>query len=125
MNPKDILQKYYGYKNFRDKQDIIINKILSKNDALCVMPTGAGKSICYQIPAILFTGLTIVVSPLISLMKDQVDMLKENGVSAAYINSSLSEDEYLRVLMDIKSNKYKLLYLAPERIQQDGFFSFI
>lgn len=125
MTPKDILQKYYGYKNFRDNQDIIIDKIISEKDTLCVMPTGAGKSICYQIPAILFEGLTLVISPLISLMKDQVDMLKENGISAAYINSSLTDEEYFNVLNGIKSNKYKLIYLAPERIQQDGFFSFI
>lgn len=125
MTPKDILQKYYGYKNFRDNQDIIIDKIISGKDTLCVMPTGAGKSICYQIPAILFEGLTLVISPLISLMKDQVDMLKENGISAAYINSSLTDEEYFNVLNGIKSNKYKLIYLAPERIQQDGFFSFI
>lgn len=125
MIPKDILQKYYGYKNFRDNQDIIIDKIISGKDTLCVMPTGAGKSICYQIPAILFEGLTLVISPLISLMKDQVDMLKENGISAAYINSSLTDEEYFNVLNGIKSNKYKLIYLAPERIQQDGFFSFI
>lgn len=125
MTPKDILQKYYGYKNFKDNQDIIIDKIISGKDTLCVMPTGAGKSICYQIPAILFEGLTLVISPLISLMKDQVDMLKENGISAAYINSSLTDEEYFNVLNGIKSNKYKLIYLAPERIQQDGFFSFI
>ncbi|NMB09577.1 MAG: DNA helicase RecQ [Tissierellia bacterium] len=125
MTPKNILQKYYGYKNFRDNQDIIIDKIISEKDTLCVMPTGAGKSICYQIPAILFEGLTLVISPLISLMKDQVDMLKENGISAAYINSSLTDEEYFNVLNGIKSNKYKLIYLAPERIQQDGFFSFI
>src|SRR5699024_1568375 len=125
MTPKNILQKYYEYKNFRDNQDIIIDKIISEKDTLCVMPTGAGKSICYQIPAILFEGLTLVISPLISLMKDQVDMLKENGISAAYINSSLTDEEYFNVLNGIKSNKYKLIYLAPERIQQDGFFSFI
>lgn len=125
MNPIKILQKYFGYKSFRNNQENIINEIISGKDAICVMPTGAGKSICYQIPAIIFDGITIVISPLISLMKDQVDMLNENGVSSAYINSSLSTLEYNNIIENIKNDKYKLIYMAPERLQLDGFYSFI
>ena len=91
LNQLDILQKYFGYQNFRKGQETLINSILKGQDVLGIMPTGAGKSICYQVPALMMEGITIVVSPLISLMKDQVTALNQAGVHAAYINSSLNE----------------------------------
>ena len=94
----DILQKYYGYKTFRKGQEKIINSILSGEDVLAIMPTGGGKSLCYQIPALCMEGITIVISPLISLMKDQVDTLNTMGIEASYINSSLSVSDYNNVL---------------------------
>ena len=98
MNEKilDILQKYYGYKSFRKGQEEIINTILNGEDVLAIMPTGGGKSLCYQVPALCMDGLTIVISPLISLMKDQVDSLTSMGIDASYINSSLSSDDTIK-----------------------------
>ena len=89
-----VLKQYFGHSEFRNGQDQVVDAILNKNDALCVMPTGAGKSICYQVPALCFEGVTIVISPLISLMKDQVNALTQNGVRAAYLNSSLNSTQY-------------------------------
>ncbi len=111
-----LLKKIYGYDSFRYGQEKVIKSILMKKDILGVMPTGGGKSICYQIPALMFNGITLVVSPLISLMKDQVDTLNQLGISAAFINSSLSKEEFLRVMRDIRSGRTKILYLAPERL---------
>ena len=107
--------------SFRDGQEQIVDALLDGRDALCIMPTGAGKSMCYQIPALLFDGMTIVVSPLISLMKDQVGSLVQSGVPAAYINSSLSYPQFLRVLSNVEHGKYKIIYVAPERLLTDGF----
>lgn len=116
-----ILKEYFGHSEFRVGQEEIIDNLLSKRDALCIMPTGAGKSMCYQIPAMLFSGITIVISPLISLMKDQVNTLTQVGVPAAFINSSLAYGQYNRVLQLMQENKYKIIYVAPERLAVDEF----
>ena len=118
---KDILKKYYGYTSFKNGQEDIISSILSNKHTVGIMPTGGGKSICYQIPAMLFDGITIVISPLISLMKDQVDNLSKIGISASYINSSLSYDEVDHRMHLASQNRIKLLYIAPERLDSDNF----
>ena len=123
--PIEILEKYFGYKSFRSGQEDIINSILNKKDVLAIMPTGGGKSICYQIPALILDGITLVVSPLISLMKDQVDTLKAMNINAAYINSSLGENKISEILNDIKEYKYKIVYIAPERLDNFDFVSTI
>lgn len=120
-NALTILQKYYGYKDFRKSQKIVIENILSGRDTLAIMPTGGGKSICYQVPALLFKGVTLVISPLISLMKDQVDSIKELGIGAAYINSSLSPKETSEIIYNLKSGSIKILYVAPERLESADF----
>lgn len=117
----ELLKKYYGYESFRKGQSEIIANILSHKDVLAIMPTGGGKSLCYQIPAMLMDGTTIVISPLISLMKDQVDTLQQMGVDSAFINSSLSMSELNKIMYEAGQNKYKLLYVAPERLESDGF----
>jgi ATP-dependent DNA helicase RecQ len=122
---KYLLKKHFGYENFRRGQSEIISKILDRTDVLAVMPTGAGKSICYQIPALMFDGVTIVISPLISLMKDQVDTLCEMGINAVFINSSLSMAEFGRVIFNARHREYKLIYVAPERLETDSFLELI
>ena len=124
-NALDILEKYYGYKNFRKGQEDIIDKIILGNDVIAIMPTGAGKSICYQVPAMLLDGITIVISPLISLMKDQVDSLQSVGIKATFINSTLDKYEYEEVLYGIRNNKYKLIYVAPERLDSREFIDIV
>ena len=119
QDPKQILKMVFGYKSFRPLQEEIVNHILSHKDALVLMPTGGGKSICYQIPALISEGTTVVVSPLISLMKDQVDALKANGVMAAALNSANREDEIISIRSQIKSGKLKILYISPERLQRE------
>ena len=114
--PEQILKSVFGYDKFRPGQREIIQNILEGRDTLAVMPTGGGKSLCYQIPALIFDGITVVVSPLISLMQDQVGALLENGVSAAFLNSTLNLDEYKKTVRDIKSGGAKLLYLSPEAL---------
>lgn len=121
IKPLDILSKYYGYTSFRRGQESIINSIINNKDVLAIMPTGGGKSICYQVPALCLNGLTIVISPLISLMKDQVDALKTMGIEADFINSSLSTSEYNEILDNIKDDKYKIIYVAPERLDSIDF----
>jgi len=123
MNPKplEMLKKYFGYSSFRKGQEKIIESIIRKKDTFAIMPTGGGKSICYQIPALTMEGITIVISPLISLMKDQVDTLRENGVNASFINSSLSSREVNEVILGAVSGHCKILYVAPERLEQDYF----
>lgn len=125
QNAQNLLKKYYGYKNFRPGQDKIIKHILDGEDVLGIMPTGAGKSICYQIPAMLLSGVTIVISPLISLMKDQVDSLNEIGIPATYINSTLTENEYSQTIENILYNVYKIIYVAPERLNSDTFINLL
>ncbi|MBF8982837.1 DNA helicase RecQ [Lutibacter sp. B2] len=120
-NARKILKKYYGYENFRKGQEEIISSILNKKDTFAIMPTGAGKSICFQIPALLLEGLTIVISPLISLMKDQVDALDSIGIKATYVNSSLDAREVQERIDQAKNGEYKLLYVAPERLQSWEF----
>ncbi|WP_066896448.1 DNA helicase RecQ [Clostridium nigeriense] len=117
----EILQKYYGYNSFKEGQYEIISNILRKEDTLCIMPTGGGKSVCYQIPAVIFNGITIVISPLISLMKDQVDSINHIGISAAYINSTQSLDEIKDIINLCYEGKIKLLYIAPERLESEYF----
>jgi ATP-dependent DNA helicase RecQ len=120
MTPLQALQKYFGYSEFRHEQESIIQHILNGQDVITLMPTGGGKSLCYQLPAVLIDGLTIVISPLIALMKDQVDSLNVNGIPAAFLNSSQSPDEQQRINNELKNNKIKLLYLAPERLFGSG-----
>lgn len=121
----DTLQKYFGYNNFRPLQQDVIEKVIAGDDVVVLMPTGGGKSICYQLPSVILKGLTLVVSPLIALMKDQVQSLKANGIEAAYINSSLSEDEKKQVVRRVEDKKVDLLYLAPETIFSGSFINFI
>lgn len=116
-----VLKEYFGHDSFREGQDRIMDSLLCGRDVLGIMPTGAGKSICYQVPALMFDGITIVVSPLISLMKDQVSALVQSGVAAAYINSSLTHAQYLKVLQNTESGKYKIIYVAPERLCAPAF----
>ena len=118
------LKQYFGYDSFRDGQEPIVNAILSGEDSLAIMPTGAGKSICYQLPALLLPGITLVISPLISLMQDQVKALNQAGVMAAYVNSSLSESQISKVLMFASQGKYKIIYVAPERLKNYSFLQF-
>lgn len=118
---RQYLQKYYGYPDFREGQKKIVASLLEGQDTLGIMPTGGGKSICYQIPALMLPGMTLVVSPLISLMKDQVDALTTAGISAAYINSTLSGKEVNERIRQAKRGELKLLYVAPERLELDWF----
>lgn len=120
-----VLKKYYGYESFRESQENIINSILDKKDTLAIMPTGGGKSICYQIPALLFDGITIVISPLISLMKDQVDSIRDLGIKADYINSSLNQSELSSIISKLEQNSIKILYIAPERLESMNFFRLV
>lgn len=122
---KKILKEIYGYDNFRDGQVTIIESILLKKDTLGIVATGGGKSVCYQIPALIFQGITLVVSPLISLMKDQVDALKILGINGAYLNSSLSKDEFSEVMKNIRKGSIKILYISPERLNNEYFIKFI
>ncbi|MEG7843494.1 DNA helicase RecQ [Bacillus mobilis] len=118
---QELLASYFGYSSFRRGQDETIKNVLDGKDTVCIMPTGGGKSICYQIPALVFEGTTLVISPLISLMKDQVDTLVQNGISATYINSSISITEANQRIQLAKQGHYKLLYVAPERLDSMEF----
>lgn len=122
--PLHILKTIFGYDEFREGQEQVVGQILSGRDTIAIMPTGAGKSICYQVPALVFEGITIIISPLISLMKDQVAALNEVGVHAAYINSSLSARQISLALQYAKQGKYKIIYVAPERLETDEFLDF-
>ncbi|WP_456274487.1 DNA helicase RecQ [Bacillus sp. AK031] len=122
---KSYLKEYFGYENFRPGQDEIIQSVLFGNNTAGIMPTGGGKSICYQIPALLFEGITLVISPLISLMKDQVDALNQTGISATYINSSLTQSEIERRLSEAELGIYKLVYIAPERLESPYFVQYL
>lgn len=119
--PKEVLKAVFGYDSFRQGQESVINAVLDGRDILAVMPTGAGKSLCYQVPAMLLSGITLVISPLISLMQDQVKALNEAGVDAAFINSSLSEKEMHDTFKNASKGQYKIIYVAPERLMSEGF----
>lgn len=121
-NLNSALHKYFGYSNFRHNQEAIIKSVLAGKDSVVLMPTGGGKSICYQLPALMMDGLTVVVSPLIALMKDQVDSLRQNGVAAAYLNSTLSASQQSEIMRMLQLKRIKLLYIAPERIMGEGRF---
>lgn len=125
MNQYEILKKYFGYDSFRQGQEELIEAALNGQDVLGIMPTGAGKSICYQVPALMMKGITLVISPLISLMKDQVQALNQAGVHAAYINSSLTEAQIARALQLAAELRYKIIYVAPERLETCGFLEFV
>lgn len=124
MTQYEILKQYFGYDTFRDGQDTLISSILSGRDVMGVMPTGAGKSLCYQIPALMMEGITLVISPLISLMKDQVSNLNQVGILAAYINSSLTAAQYYKVLELARAGRYPIIYVAPERLTSEDFLRF-
>lgn len=124
MQPVLILKKFFGYDSFREGQELLISGILEGRDVCGIMPTGAGKSICYQIPALMLPGITIVISPLISLMKDQVRALNEAGIHAAYINSSLTESQISKALYNARCGQYKIIYVAPERLESSLFCDF-
>lgn len=123
--PLQILQNVYGYKEFLFSQEAIVEHVLSGHNALVLMPTGGGKSLCYQIPSLIFNGLTIVVSPLIALMQDQVNSLLENGVPATYLSSSLDSEENKNNLTDILTGKIKILYITPEKLTSSWFLNFL
>ena len=124
FSKEQILKQYFGYTGFREGQEALIDHIVHGDDVLGIMPTGAGKSLCFQVPAMLSDGITIVVSPLISLMKDQVQSLVANGIPAAYINSSLSVNQTHKAIENARNGRYKIIYVAPERLDVDDFVSF-
>lgn len=124
MKKLSVLKDYFGFTSFRVGQEELVDNILSGRDTLGIMPTGAGKSLCFQLPALMFDGITLVVSPLISLMKDQVGSLTQAGISAAYINSSLNHSQYIKALQNAKDDKYKIIYVAPERLTTEEFVDF-
>lgn len=121
---RQVLKQYFGYDSFRPGQEQVVDALLEGRDVLAVMPTGAGKSICFQVPALLMEGITLVISPLVSLMKDQVMTLVANGVAGAYLNSSLTERQYEKAVENAKRGKYKIIYVAPERLLTPRFLSF-
>lgn len=124
MDSLQVLKQYFGYDSFKAGQESIINAILSKRDTLAIMPTGAGKSICYQIPGMILPGITVVISPLISLMQDQVKALNEAGIPATFINSFLSDSDISEILEKAENNAYKIIYIAPERLESYKFMNF-
>lgn len=125
MNKIEVLKTYFGYDSFRKGQENVIDGLLAGKDVVAIMPTGAGKSLCYQVPALLFSGITLVISPLISLMQDQVKSLNEAGVHAAYINSSLTETQISKALALAARGTYQIIYVAPERLESAAFMHFV
>ena len=123
MDKYQLLSHFFGYSQFRAGQEVLIDGVLSGRDVFGIMPTGGGKSVCYQIPALLLPGITLVISPLISLMRDQVMALKTAGVPAAYINSTLNSAQMQAVYRNLLAGQYKIVYVAPERLDYGGFGS--
>lgn len=123
MDKNSVLKEYFGYFSFREGQEELIDAILQRRDSLGIMPTGAGKSVCFQVPALLFEGVTLVVSPLVSLMKDQVNALTQCGIKSAYINATLTEKQHEAVMKKAEDNQYKIIYVAPERLLNTEFIS--
>jgi ATP-dependent DNA helicase RecQ len=121
--PRQLLEQHFGFREFLEGQQSVIDAILTGDDTLVIMPTGGGKSLCYQLPAMMLDGITVVVSPLIALMKDQVDGLIEKGIPATFINSSLSQSEMDNRIAAMKRGDYRLLYIAPERFKSERFVS--
>ncbi|MCG8348017.1 MAG: DEAD/DEAH box helicase, partial [Chloroflexales bacterium] len=121
MQPEALLKERFGLQSFRPGQREVITALTQSDAALAVFPTGGGKSLCYQLPALIFDGVTVVISPLIALMKDQIDALQQRGVAAARLDSSLSEAEYLEVNRQLRAGTLKLLYVAPERFNNERF----
>src|SRR3954454_7623375 len=119
--PLDLLRSTFGFPAFRDGQEPVVDRLLAVKSVLAIFPTGGGKSLCYQLPALVLDGLTLVVSPLIALMKDQIDALTAKNIGAARLDSSLSQQEYVDVVARIKSGAIKLLYVAPERFNNERF----
>lgn len=124
MDKHQVLKQYFGYDSFREGQELLVDSILSGRDTLGIMPTGAGKSLCFQIPALMMDGITLVISPLISLMKDQVETLNQAGVHAAYLNSSLTAAQYYKALQYAREGRYPIIYVAPERLVTEEFLDF-
>src|SRR5215212_3340045 len=125
MTPHDVLEKYFGFREFLDAQEEVITAIAGGADALVVMPTGGGKSLCYQLPALLLEGTTIVASPLVALMKDQVDALTARGIPATLINSSLTDSERQERQAAMRRGDYRIVYVAPERFRSSSFLNAI
>src|SRR5947209_2557185 len=125
MEKLSALRSYFGYDSFRPYQEEIIDHLMQGQDVLAVLPTGAGKSLCFQLPAVLLPGITIVISPLIALMKDQVDSLNASGIPATFLNSSLEYNELHERMRGLERGEYKLLYIAPERFPSPGFLDFL
>jgi len=123
LDPADTLHRYFGFREFREGQEEIVRAVVDGEDALVIMPTGGGKSLCYQLPALILPGITLVVSPLIALMKDQVDALRQRGIPAAFLNSSLSLSEQREVLRKMREGRLKLVYIAPERFRSESFLN--
>src|SRR5215213_5491155 len=117
---QEILKNQFGYDSFRMNQQAAIESVLTRKDCVVLMPTGGGKSLCYQIPALILDGITVVISPLIALMKDQVDALKANGIEAEFLNSTQNNREQAEVFQKVKNGTTRLLYVAPERLLQSG-----
>jgi ATP-dependent DNA helicase RecQ len=121
----EVLRRWFGHKDFRGRQEEVVRHVVSGGDAVVLFPTGAGKSMCYQVPALCREGVGIVVSPLIALMRDQVEALRQAGVAAAALNSSLASDEAAKVRRDFLDGRLKLLYVTPERLVSDAFLDFL
>ena len=124
-SPAELLQKHFGFSEFRPGQEAVINALLTDGAALAVFPTGAGKSLCYQLPALMFEGVTLVVSPLIALMKDQIDFLRGRGIAAARLDSTLGATEAREIYGQLEAGTLKLLYVAPERFNNERFLALL